>query len=132
MTRRQLSHLDLMKLWTWVDKQTLTHTDSNASLAQKANAELGFDVDKGQGVTESNVRGVLRKKNLQIPQPPKPPPKTTAPEPEPAPEGAASAAHLRIVADELVKLLTLGGHTVSAPLATIAHPQVPLFQGPTP
>jgi hypothetical protein len=134
MARRQLSHLDLLKLWGWIDKQTLTHTDSIAGLAQRANAELGFDVEKGLGVTENNVYGALKSKNLQIPQPPKPPPKKAPPEPEPepVPQSVATAAQMQIVADVLVKVLTKANEPVPSELEKIAHPQVLLFQGPTP
>lgn len=121
MARRYLSHVDLLVLRDWLDKQTLTESDTYASLAQEAQKVLKFE----KGLTASNVRGLLKAMDKEIPRP-QPAPEPDAEPPEPL-SNASLQVQLQTIADVVSTWMKDTGRAVPQSLTRIAMPQQPLL-----
>lgn len=122
MARRNLSHSEAFALDDWIDKRTLSHTDTYAGLARVAQAVLKFE----KGLTEGNLRGAFKRLKKAIPTPPAPP----APAPSSlAQQIATLQVQMHTVADAVVKLSKKNGEAMPDELINIARPQARLFEG---
>lgn len=111
MAISKLTQDKVYKLHKWLEDWPLTARDSHKSLSAIASKQLNFTI------TEANMSGALAAMGKKLPKamPPPPPPEV------------ASAAQMRTVADELMKLMQELGRAVPTHLSNIAKPQQALL-----